>query len=294
MLNFLKRLCVGSAFAFVISFSAIVAVPSFQAELEQTAVAEQAGPEQADEAKLVSAQVIEETPGPIPQNKLAVRIIGQRDGLVGDLMYFALEVTGTPDSVEWSLDPPVHGFHILDGRRNAVFSNRDTGEYEIYVSVGGDKQVAHDKFKFAIEAGQLPPQAAPAAPTQQFMPQMQMPMMQQQQQMPFGATDWKGGVKVLAERVQSATRRQEGIQLAGSFREVANELRVGTFSGGDPWLEAVKQSREALGASFTPWQQFFRDLITTVASLHQRGVPDVPQQNILLLEGAAEALGDLQ
>lgn len=321
MLNFFKRLFVGACFGITIALSATLAVPVFQDGFIQVAeahkppfeprrpmrvaqaqedpwdaVAKEGMPNKEEtepKLSLVSAQVIQETPGPIPQTNLSVRIIGQRDGLVGDLMYFSLEITGVPDSVQWSLDPPVHGFHVLDGRRNAVFSNRDTGEYEVYVSIGGEKQVAHDKFKFAIEQGQLP-QPEPADPThQQFMPmQQQMPMGQQMMQP--GMTDWKGGIKSLAMRVASNTRGQEGITLAGCFREVANELRVGTFSGADPWVETDKQAREALGADYPPWQVFFRDLGYVLLNLHQRGVSNTPQQNILLLEGAAEGLGDLE
>lgn len=293
MMSFFKRLFMGATIGLAITLVASVSWPWIKEASEQIVKAQ----EQTEEPALPAAQVIEQTPGPIPQENLTVKIIGQRDGLVGDLMYFSLEITGTPDSVEWSLDPPVHGFHVLDGRRNAVFSNRDPGVYELYVSVGGDKRVTHDKFRFAIDAGQAAQEpvqpAQPVQPQQQFMP-MQQQMMQPQQQMPpYGALDWKGAIKTLASRVASNKRGEEGISLAGCFREVANEIRVGTFSGGDPWVEVSKQGREALGVDYQPWQVFFRDLGLALLNLHQRGVPNVPQQNILLLEGAAEALGDL-
>lgn len=301
MMNFFKRLFMGATIGLAITLVASISWPWIKEASEQIAKAhenpfphtEQTNTEQTEEPSLPAAQVIEQIPGPIPQENLTVKIIGQRDGLVGDLMYFSLEITGTPDSVEWSLDPPVHGFHVLDGRRNAVFSNRDPGVYELYVSVGGDKRVAHDKFRFAIDAGHAveEPVQPVQQPQQQFMP-MQQQMMQQQMP-PNGMTDWKGAIKTLATRVVSNTRNQEGITLAGCFREVANELRVGTFSGADPWVEVSKQGREALGADYVPWQVFFRDLGLSLLSLHQRGVPNTPQQNILLLEGAAEGLGDL-
>lgn len=305
MITFFKRAFVGSMFAFVLGFSAMLVWPSLrdgfeeavQAKIPAKIMISQAQTEtpnpEPEEESLVPAQTIEQTPGPIPETSLSVQIIGPRDGVVGDQMYFSLAITGAPDSVEWSLDPPAHGFHLLDGRRNAIFSNRDDGLYEIYVSIGGDKQVAHDKFKFSLEQGQLTQVDTAQPPTQQSIPQMQQAPLMQQQMPQHNMLDWKGAMKILAVRVPSNDRRAEGITLSGCFREVANQLRVGTFSGGDPWVEVNKQAREALGASYAQWQVFFRDLGLSLLSLHQRGVPNTPDQNILLLESSAEALGDL-
>jgi hypothetical protein len=110
---------------------------------------------------------------------------------------------------------------------------------------------------------------------------------------PPNAVSWPQGVKLLALRVPSPTRSAEGIILAGSFRLTANRIKTGTFAGGDPWDEVQRQAREALGAAYGAWGQFFLDLGGLVAGLRQQGLLAAPQSSILLLESAAEALGSL-
>ena len=117
--------------------------------------------------------------------------------------------------------------------------------------------------------------------------------MMQQSAAPPGTVSWPDGVKLLAGRVSSNTKRAEGMTVAGSFRMVANRIKVGTILGEDPWMASRKQSQEALGAAFGPWEGFFRDLFALVGGLKQRGLLTTPQQNALFLDTTAEALGNL-
>lgn len=108
-----------------------------------------------------------------------------------------------------------------------------------------------------------------------------------------GQVHFPDGVRILASQVNSQTRSAEGKIAAGCFRSVANRIKVGTFSGTDPWNEVQRACREALGNAYANWQPFFIGLGQIVDGAKQQGLITNPQSSILLLESAAEALGRL-
>lgn len=144
-----------------------------------------------------------------------------------------------------------------------------------------------------LQAVLNPQPAQPLAP-QAVSPGMStLAMMGYPQPPAGGAVNWPQAVKLLAERVASGKRAADGKIVASAFRATANRIKVGTFEGSDPWDDAHRAARESLGADYRPWGQFFADLNQLVGGLRQQGRLANPEESILLLESAADALGRL-
>lgn len=110
---------------------------------------------------------------------------------------------------------------------------------------------------------------------------------------PPGSQLFPDTVRVVANRVKSATRPQEARILSGCYRMVANQIKTGTFSGADPWQSAEVQAREALGAAYPPWRTYFAELDEVLDSVEKQGYLANPESQIKFLEETAKVLGSL-
>lgn len=142
---------------------------------------------------------------------------------------------------------------------------------------------------------------APAAPLRAAAPPLYaqqhplttLEMMGRPAPEPGEGVTWPQGVKLLADRVASGNRSADGRIVAGSFRATANRIKTGLLAG-DPWDEACKGARLALGRNYAPWAPFFSEAGQLVGGLRQQGAMQNPEQAIDVLESAAAVLGGLQ
>jgi hypothetical protein len=248
---------------------------------------EDSEPPPAPEVEPAIVQPIGKPPAP-SKEMLAVTISGPTDGVRGDKAYFSATITGSPEFVSWEVTPAVTGLDVLAEGRGASFAHRHPGVYQIRCTVSGPAGHASSTHDYEI----LPDPEPPVPPPSATQPAA-APMTQQAMAPPPNAVAWPDAIRLLAGRVASNTRAAEGLIVAGSLRSVANRIKVGTFAGGDPWSEAQRQGREALGAASGPWNRFFSDLAALVGGLRAQGQAVSAQSSILLLESAAEALGKL-
>lgn len=134
--------------------------------------------------------------------------------------------------------------------------------------------------------------AAPPLYAQQH-PLTTLEMMGRPAPEPGEGVTWPQGVKLLADRVATGNRAADGRVVAGSFRATANRIKTGLLAG-DPWDEACKGARLALGRNYAPWAPFFTEAGQLVGGLRQQGALQNPEQAIDVLESAAAVLGGLQ
>lgn len=230
-------------------------------QLDRSALAQAAGPAiqparppgVPENATLV--QVIEPPAGPASSpSPLAVAIAGPVDVVVGDPIDVFARTSGEVTSYAWDVYPPSIGLRVLDGGREAIFTNREPGEYLISCAVGGNGgQVALDQWLVTILPGAAPLRASAQASA------------------PAGApiddvAGWLSGV-------QSANAAVELAAVAQQMRSTAQVMRSGQAgASGDPIRLVERGLEAAIGpAAFRGWETFFVRLRADLAPRNQTG-----------------------
>ncbi len=216
---------------------------------------------------------------------LSVTILGPTKSAISDApCRFSADVTGTVAGIKWKArrqDVTVpfdsRGLTVTDGGANVSFAG-PVGIYTIGVAVSGlDGDVDwfwHDFEITADEASgtaQTPPPANPPPAEQPQQPDHNAGMVPAPPQQP--QEDLNSYIaKLVNSSVQSPTRAADAVSVGGCFREIANLIQTGQYTGSDPMVDVRRQSQLALNATAGHWEPFFQGIDQLLASLKQRGV----------------------
>jgi len=202
---------------------------------------------------------------------LSVRILGPRDGLVGDLVVLSLQTTGASASQSWTIDPPAAPLVLLEDGRSVAFSSRQPGVYRVTCSVGSlSGQSAHTQA--VVELLDAPPDQAISVEDLIAPPQ---------------PLDVGQLVRQWVAEVQDGQKPASGTVIAGTIRTLAARLASGQVQG-DPLTELERSSEIAIGPEvFGHWQSFFVRLRGFVTPLNQAGVVQSNQQFAQLMNNLA-------
>lgn len=205
---------------------------------------------------------------------LAIELRGPRDVMVGDLVDLTTEISGTPTDFEWTVEPQTEGLRVLDGGQRAVFSNREVGDYVLFVSVAGQGgQVAHATKVITI-LPQPPENPVTVSSLGQARPEVDVSDLVRR---------WVAEV--------GPTTPGEMLAVAETFRQGANLLRGGLV-GSDPLRDIEAATEIALGPQ--PAQRwlgtFFVRMREFLVPLNTTGHLQTPEQYANAFENFAAML----
>lgn len=215
-----------------------------------------------------SPQPTPSPPQPIPP-PITLELRGPADAVVGDQVPLQAITGGEVSFYKWTMTPPAPGLIVLDGGRSAVFSNRNSGPYQVTVAVSGVNGLAISTHTFELvdapNKTETQPVENPPPPHQQAAltsPPTYDPTTTPQitlgTQLP----------KVIATVPANPAKKLYEIRVVGAcFRTTQNRLEAGIFTGNDPLGETRKQAILALGNSFPAWQNFFDWVQTYIATM---------------------------
>lgn len=199
---------------------------------------------------------------PTFQVPLAIQLRGPRDVMVGDMVDLTTEITGAPTDFKWTVEPQTDGLRVLDGGARAVFSNREVGDYVLFVSVAGQGgQVAH-----ATKIITILPQ-----PPENPITASSLPLAQPQVDVADLVRRWVAEV--------GHASKGETLAVADTFRQAANLLRGGVV-GSDPLRDVEAATEIALGPNAAqPWLgTFFVRMREFLVPLNSTGNLQTPEQ----------------
>lgn len=211
---------------------------------------------------------------PMFQVPLGIQLRGPRDVMVGDMVDLTTEITGAPTDFKWTVEPQTDGLRVLDGGNRAVFSNREVGDYVLFVSVAGQGgQVAH-ATKIITILPQPPDNPITASTLPLAAPQV----------------DVSDLVRRWVAEVGHASKG-ETLAVADTFRQAANLLRGGVV-GSDPLRDVESATEIAIGPNAAqPWLgTFFVRMREFLVPLNSTGNLQTPDQYANSFENFAAML----
>lgn len=239
------------------------------------------------------AQAPPDAPEPPAPKPLAVRVMGPRDAVCGDMVRITAVVTGPPGTpIRWSIvhitvtEPrdgeykiaatPILDYEPAEGTkgRTICFSNRNPGLYKISVAVADAGAIEIAEHNLELVSGEAvfdeqPPVEQP--PQAQTPPNLTIPPTEQMPEL-AGELDATAIVEGFIAQVPSANRIGEATSVGGCFRITANRIQTNTFpEADDPLLDVAKQVQTNLGQKAPPWIAFVGKIGALRAALQQTG-----------------------
>lgn len=237
--------------------------------------------EEVDTPQPTTVPEITDDPGegstrPIPPSAVLreIKIEGPVDAIVGDAVHLKVRAEGPVVNYAWTISPEREGLYVLDDGSEAIFTDRNSDEYTVYVSaVDGIGNIEQDTYTFNLVDKK---ESLSLRNLSEANPDPTVPEL----------------IDYYVTEVQSPAKESEVIIISQTFRQTSNLLRTGSIGPGANILGNMQKGLEVtMGPqAFAKWQIFFTRLETLLSEYASKGYLNTREAWINTLDNLAAVL----
>lgn len=251
-----------------------------------------------------SPSFVDRAPKPI-----RLSIVCQREAVAGDLVeihanaeYDSTDAVYCRLTYTFSIVPNIDGLKWRSDEPDAMFANRDPGEYIIFVAVSGPNGEVASAWKSITLLPNVVPVPVPvpqevsveegeeAERMAEEQPPIPVVEPQKLQLADVGMTNFAAAIEALAIEVKDEKVLPNSKIVAAAFRAASTATSSNQLNGKEPFDYAVEYANTQLTDSAAAWKPFFDGVKTKLGALVELGVVGSHEDIALALADAATVL----